>query len=98
MVLVYATNALNTGMEFLSDDMRILRKQGNAPVLVETGGFRFRLANRNAKTLKLYALATDGSRRFELPLAKEGSSVLGRINTAEYKDGPSLYFELASEP
>ncbi len=98
IVLVYATNALNTGMEFLSEDMRILRKRGNAPVLVETGGFQFRLVNRNAGKLKLYALATDGSRRFELPLSKEGNSVRCRINTAEYKDGPSLYFELVAEP
>ena len=98
IVLVYATNALNTGMEFLSDDMRILRKQGKTPVLVETGAFQFTLVNRNAEKLKLYALATDGSRRFELPLEKKGPLVRGRINTAEYKDGPSLYFELAVEP
>ena len=98
MVLVYATNALNTGMVFLSKDMRILKDHGRTPVLVETGSFRFRLANRNAEKLHLYALATDGSRRFEIPLKKKGGKeVEAAIDTATFRDGPSLYFELVAE-
>lgn len=97
MVLVYATNALNTGMEFLSGDMRTLRKPGETPVLVETGSFRFGLENRNAGRLKLYALATDGSRRFSLPLEAGDGSIRGTIDTAGFRGGPSLYFELVAE-
>lgn len=98
IVLVYATNALNTGMVFLAEDMRILKESGKTPVLVETGSFKFELANRNAKDMKLYALSTDGSRRFELPLRKNGESIGAQIDTAKLKGGPSLYFELVREP
>ena len=97
MVLVYATNALNTGMVFLSPDMRTLKELGTTPVLVETGSFEFELKNRNAEKLRLYALATDGSRRFEIPLRKERTSVRAKIDTASFQDGPSLYFELVAE-
>ena len=97
MVLVYATNALNTGMVFLSPDMRTLKELGTPPVLVETGSFEFELKNRNAEKLRLYALATDGSRRFEIPLRKERTSVRAKIDTASFQDGPSLYFELVAE-
>lgn len=94
IVLVYATNALNTGMVFLSEDMRICKEIGKTPVLVETGSFEFSLSNRNAERMKLYALATDGTRRFEIPLRKENGTVGAKIDTASFRDGPSLYFEL----
>mgnify|MGYP002464144987 CR=1 FL=1 len=95
IVLVYATNALNTGMVFTAEDMRTVTNLGKTPILVETGSFGFRLKNGNAGDLKLYALNTDGSRRFEIPLVKENGAVRAVIDTGTLKGGPSVYFELA---
>ena len=95
IVLVYATNALNTGMVFTAEDMRTVTNLGKTPILVETGSFGFRLRNGNAGDLKLYALNTDGSRRFEIPLEKENGAVRAVIDTGTLKGGPSVYFELA---
>ena len=97
IVLVYATNALNSDMVFLSEDMRVLKDFGKAPILVECGSFSFKLNNRNAAKLKLYALNTDGSRRFEIPLQKKAETVQASINTVSMENGPSIYFELAAE-
>ncbi len=47
--------------------------------------------------MKLYALALNGERRYELPLIRKGEIISMEIDTAELPGGPSLYFELAAE-
>lgn len=97
LVLVAATNALNEGMVFDNADRTILRKiGGKGGVLLETVKFSFRLHNRNAGKLKLWALSTQGSRREPIPLnSPDTETVEGVIDTALLKDGPTVFFELA---
>ncbi len=99
LVLVAATNALNEGMVFDDADRTILRDiGGNGKILLETAKFSFKLHNRNAGKLKLWALSPQGSRREEIPLNHPDAETLeGTIDTARLEDGPTVFFELATK-
>lgn len=97
VVLVYSTYAVNTDME-LSADRVTLVNLGKAPVLVQSGALTTTLKNANADSMKLYALALDGSRQEELPLKRDTNGALKiDLNTSALKHGPSVFFELVSE-
>jgi len=97
MVLVFATNLLNSGMVFEDDTYRTCLKKGELPLLLETGVFRAALNNRNAEKLKLYALGLDGKRIAELPLVKSPGRIEFEVDTAKIPNGPAIYFELAAD-
>ncbi len=95
IVVVYSTNAMNSGEVFSDDTLRTRLKNGTAPLLYETGKFTVSLENKNASKMKAYALATDGTRIAELPLKKIGNGKLElTVDTAKLPTGPALYFEL----
>ena len=98
MVLVYATDALNSNMVFDDPELRNLRDiGGKGPTLVTVGEFAVKIRNANAGKLKLYALDVDGTRRCELPLTVENGEAVIKINTAKIPGGPALFFELAEK-
>lgn len=98
MVLVYATDALNSNMVFDDPELRNLRDiGGKGPTLVTIGEFAVKIRNANAGKLKLYALDVDGTRRCELPLTVENGEAVIKINTAKIPGGPALFFELAEK-
>lgn len=97
IVVVYATNAFNSGTVFADADHRIRLNEGSTPVLLETGSFSLRLCNRNAARFKCYALGLDGARLSELPLTVKKDFVELNVNTAELPHGPGLYFELIAD-
>ena len=97
ILLVYATNALNTGMVFEDAAYRTRIQNGTTPILLETGTFRAVLSNRNAQKFKLYALGTDGRRITELPLTKSAGQIGIDVNTAKIPAGPTVYFELTAK-
>ncbi len=93
LLLVVATNVLQNNMTFEDPQMRFLLKLGDLPFLVQTGTFEVAFRNRNAASLKAYALGMDGKRLAELPLKKFGDLVELLLNTAAIPNGPALYFE-----
>lgn len=96
VLLVYATDALNSGMVFTAEDRTTLVDPGKAPVLVEAGALTARLANANAATLCAWALGFDGVRRQELPLVREDGAVRLAFDMAALPE-PAFYVELAAE-
>ncbi len=98
LVLVYATDALNSGMEFDDPERLTLRQIGKNPTLIETGVFTVTIRNRNAARLKLYPLAVNGARRAPVEAEKRSEAeAVYRVDTAKLPDGPALYFELVAE-
>jgi len=95
LVLVYATNALNTDMEFEDATRRVRVSPGKPPVLIETGKFTITLRHKLADKLKVYALDFDGSRRCGLAAASKDGELTLTVDTATVPGGPVLYFELA---
>ncbi len=96
LVLVYATNALNSDMEFASKNHAIRLKLGHWPPLLKTGRISFTLKNKNAEKLRLYALRFDGSRIEEIPLKKSAGTLSGTIDTVKIKEGVPFFFELCA--
>jgi hypothetical protein len=95
ILIVYSTDALNTGATFDSEDRTVIREKGELPVLVQCGTFNVSLKNRQAAGFKAWALGFDGVRREEL-VARNGGDTIGlTVDTATLRDGPTVFFELA---
>ncbi len=90
MLLVFSTDALNSGME-LAADRSVLYKLGSLPVLLETGKLELTLTESPA--LRCFALGIDGERLEELPVERAGKGLKISIDTAKLAKGPSVYFE-----
>jgi hypothetical protein len=93
ILLIYATDALNTGMTFTAPDRVELVDSGHAPVLIEAGAISATLATRQ-EGLHAWALGFDGARRQELPLVKVDNGVRLDVDMATLPE-PSFFIELA---
>jgi hypothetical protein len=96
ILLVYATDALNSGMTFAAADRVELVDPGHAPVLIEAGVLSATLATRRSG-LHAWALGFDGARRQELPLVQVDGGVRLDVDMATLPE-PSFYIELGGQP
>jgi hypothetical protein len=94
ILLVYATDALNTGMTFTGPDRVELVDPGHAPVLIEAGALSATIATTQAANLHAWALGFDGKRRQELPLVRVDGGVRLEFNMATLPE-PGFFVELA---
>ena len=96
MALVFATNALNTGMTFQGEDMAVYTKKGTTPVLVLCGQFDVTITNKNAAKLSLYPLDFTGKRLKKIqPYSVQGDSA--RFTVDMRNDGHAFFYELSVE-
>ncbi|MBC2595882.1 hypothetical protein H5P28_16580 [Ruficoccus amylovorans] len=96
LVLVVATEVVNTGMELTSDRVTSINL-GTAPVLMKTVNFSISLSNQAADQLRCFALRIDGERLQELPLTVGDGHVTLEVDTAALADGPTPFFELTTQ-
>ncbi len=96
MILICATDAVNSGME-LSADRTTLINPGGLPVLMETGKFSIELKNSGAERMKIYALGMDGTRKETVPFKAENGILKIELDTATLKNGITPYFEIVKE-
>jgi hypothetical protein len=98
LLLVYATDALNSGATFEQEDRVLLRHKGSLPILMRRGVFSVTLKNQQAANLTVWALGLDGTRRQKIIPAKvSGDAIILRIDTASLTDGPTPFFEIADQ-
>ena len=95
LVVGYVTDAQNSGLTLASAKGDRLVKKGELPVLYATGAFEVAVRTAQARTMKVWAVADDGSRLQELPLRQEDGRVVLSVDTAKLPCGPVFYFELA---
>ncbi len=93
MVLLYTTEAVNTGM-VVSPDRTTMFHEGTLPVLMKVGCLDATLQNAHGKTMTLYAIGLNGERRERLPLGWEDGRLKIHLDTASLKHGPTPFFEL----
>lgn len=96
IVLIYSTQVANTDME-LSADRSTLVNLGKPPVLMRVGKLNVALRNANGAQMSLYALGLNGARQEKLPLKFENGQLQINLDTATLKNGPTSFFELATE-
>ncbi len=94
MVLVFATDARNSGMTFSDENARTLLKNGQAPILVRTGRFSIRIHGLKHSDFRAFALRSDGTRLGELPVEKEKNALRLSVDTASFPGDVPVYFEL----
>ncbi len=93
MVLLYTTEAANTGM-VVTPDRTTMFDDGRLPVLMKVGRLDATLQNAHGKNMALYALGLNGARRERLPLAWEEGRLKIHLDTASLEHGPTPFFEL----
>ena len=96
LLLVLATNALNSNMLFEDKEMRFMLKGGKMPILLQTGKFELAFRSGNAEKMKAFALRMDGKRLAEIPLKRNGRELVLSVDTAALSAGPAIYYELAA--
>lgn len=96
LLLVLATNALNSNMLFEDKEMRFMLKGGKMPILLQTGKFELAFRSSNAEKMKAFALRMDGKRLAEIPLKRNGRELVLSVDTAALSAGPAIYYELAA--
>ena len=95
LLLVIATDAVNSGMRFSSPKRLELESIGKLPVLYRCG--QFKLGVKSAmKNPVLYALRCDGTRIEEIPLEAGGGRLSIQIDTTVLGE-PAVFFELAEK-
>ncbi len=95
ILLIFASDARNSGMEFADKQEKVLRKLGSSPVLIKSSRIRFQLKHVQSEKMRLYALKLNGERAAELPFKRSANGLDIVLNTADLRDGPTTYFELA---
>ena len=93
IVLIYATDAVNSGMELSSDRITLI-KQGGLPILMQTGKLKAALKVAAPEGMTLFALGMDGSRKEKLQMKAGNGSLKIEIDTAKLKNGPTPFFEI----
>ena len=93
MVLLYTTEAVNTGM-VVTPDRTTMFNYGTLPVLMKVGRLDATLQNAHGKDMALYAIGLNGARRQRLPLAWEDGRLKIHLDTASLEHGPTSFFEL----
>jgi hypothetical protein len=97
LLLIYATDARNSGMSFADAQSRELTNLGTLPVVIKNSRITFSLNNSNAAALHLYALKLNGQRSVELPIDKtRGNTLYIELDLAKFSTTPTTYFELAT--
>jgi hypothetical protein len=98
ILLVYATDALNSGATFAQEDRVLLREKGNLPVLMQCGILSVALKNRHAAALSVWSLGLDGTRRDQITTVKvSGDELTLTLDTAALAAGPTPFFEIAEK-
>jgi hypothetical protein len=94
--IVFATDALNSGMTFETPKRETLVEPGKLPVLLRTGRLKATLTGSHVAGMKLWSLGLDGRRQEAMEAVANGETLTIMIDTSRLKT-PTPFFELAAE-
>lgn len=94
LLLLFSTNAFNTGQIFDTKEQRICFESGNYPALIEAGKLELEFANGRRGTPEVWALHFDGTRAEKLPATVQKGKLILKLDTAKLKNG-AAFFEIA---
>ncbi|MBP5233203.1 MAG: hypothetical protein J6333_07325 [Planctomycetes bacterium] len=95
VLILHITNVLNTGMAFTNPNMTDTKNWGKLPYLARVGSANVKLANANPG-LKVYALASDGTRLRAVKADYVGGAYAFTVAVAagEGENAPTMIYEL----
>jgi len=97
VLLLHITDVQNSGAVFTNSKMTDTKSWGKLPYLARTGSAKVSLRNANPN-LKLYALASDGTRLREVKSAYSNGAYAFTVAVAagDGADSPTMMYELAA--
>jgi len=95
LLLVIATDALNSNMKFKSDERKVLIDIGSEPALMNTITAKINIETEHKNGMKMWALSLSGKRTEELPVKITKGRLVLDIDTSELTSGPTPYFEIS---
>ena len=96
MILVCATEELNSGIRLTSDRVTLL-DPGRYPVLLKCCRFKVGMKLKAGRGYQLYPLSVNGVRRAPLPLTQRNGQWFAEVDTATLPEGPTVFFELVAK-
>lgn len=94
LLLIFATDALNSKMEFTTFERKELVSNGELPVLVETGKLAVTVSAKPGE-VTVYPLKLTGERQKPLPTARTAHGKIAfSVDTAVMPGEPALYYEI----
>jgi cellulase (glycosyl hydrolase family 5) len=93
ILVVYSTDALNSGMTFASNKREKLLKLGTLPVLMRTGILELEIKT-NRQATNAWALGLNGKRNDVLPIKQNKGLIVLKVDTAQLASGPTPFFEI----
>lgn len=98
ILLILASDARNSGMQFADKNDEELVRLGGMPILLRNIRVELALRHENPAGLSLYALKLNGERGQKIPITVlDGTSAAFTLDTEALAAGPTTYFELVEE-
>lgn len=94
MLLILATDARNSQMQFTDDKASTERDLGKPPVLLQANKVKLALKSPYWQTLKVYALNLRGQRMNAINLKQTNTSIEFELDIQKLKHGATTYFEI----
>lgn len=94
MLLVFATDAENTGMQFADDERKRLTKLGTMPPRIRRGAVEVFLKTGSGIRYSLRSLRLNGDRGDELPVTAEQGGIRFVMDNGALSHGPTTFFLL----
>lgn len=94
ILLIFATDAQNTGMKFADSERRELVSLGTIPVQLQRSVANLSLALGHATEMKLTALTLNGELGDKIPLTRSGNIWTMKLDSAMSTKGPTTFFLL----
>jgi hypothetical protein len=96
ILLILATDAMNTGMRFGDSDESTLLDLGHLPVLLRAARLTIFLAHEHPERLKLYSTTLTGKRADSIPIEPVPGGVRFILDTNTLRHGITTYFEITA--
>lgn len=94
MLLILATDARNSQMQFTDDNASTVRDLGKPPVMLQANKVKLALKSPYWQTLKVYALNLRGQRMNAINLKQTNTSIEFELDIQKLKHGATTYFEI----
>lgn len=94
MLLILATDARNSQMQFTDGTASTVRDLGKPPVLLQANKIKLALKSPYRQKLKVYALNLSGHRMSAINLKQTDTSIEFELDIQQLKHGATTYFEI----
>jgi hypothetical protein len=95
MLLILATDARNTDMQFTDSSASTVKHLGKPPVVIQANKVKLALKSPYKQSFKVYSLNLRGERMQAIPLKKTDTSIEFELDIQQLKHGATTYFEIS---